>query len=171
MTTENTAIKQENPTAPEDGAGTENQAMEGSRTFSQEEVDRLVGKARIKERSKYEGFDAFKAKADQYDAFKAEKEQEIEELKAQLAEVRESEAAMSAQMARASAVSKVSAETGIPASAIENLRGDTYEELSEMAASLRSSIPMYPTTGDTGKQGGGANDPSAEFAKFMKEHF
>lgn len=55
------------------------------RTFTQAELDRIVGQRLAEERSKYADFDAFKAKATKFDEIDAASKTEVERLTQQLA--------------------------------------------------------------------------------------
>lgn len=111
----------------------ENQPAGGSQTFTQEQVNQLVGAARKKERAKYEGFDQYKA------AF--EKLQEIEEkdktdLEKALARAEKAEQELTARQ-EAERIAKdkaeVSESSGVP---VEALNGSTREEIEASAEVL-----------------------------------
>ena len=105
----------------------------------QDEVNRLVGKARREARSKYEGYDEYKAHAEawaDYDEVAAARDKALAEV-----------AALTERMAHRDLVDKVSDETGVPRSL---LKGATEEELVASAeavkayASAQAPAPKYP---------------------------
>ncbi len=105
----------------------------------QDEVNRLVGKARREARSKYEGYDEYKAHAEawaDYDEVAAARDKanaEVESLRAQIA--------------HRDLVDKISDATGVPRSL---LKGETEDELNASAeavkayASAQAPAPKYP---------------------------
>ena len=81
------------------------------RTFTQDEVNRLVGDARKKVRYQFEGYEEYKAQAEaraDYDDIKAERDR------------------LAAQIQRRDLLDRVSAATGVPAAL---LKGETEDEL------------------------------------------
>ena len=110
-------------------------AQSGERTFTQEEVNRLVGDARQKERRKFEGFvDGKKAAEDAERAAKAE---------AELAQLR-------ADAQRAADVSAAARDAGIPLEVAQMLNGTTADELTEQAREILRLMPVHPTRTDDG---------------------
>ena len=116
----------------------------------QAEVNRLVGEARRKARSKYEGYDDYKARAEAWadydDVAKAR-----DDATARVA-------ALEATIAHRDLVDKVSDETGVPRSL---LKGETEEELMASAEAVKAYAgaqapkpPEYP------EDKGGAANPS-----------
>lgn len=93
----------------------------------QDEVNRLVGKARREARSKYEGYDEYKAHAEawaDYDEVAAARDKanaEVESLRAQIA--------------HRDLVDKVSDATGVPRSL---LKGETEDELNASAEAVKA---------------------------------
>lgn len=125
---ENTTQTTEEPTQQ----SAEDVAPQGTaeRMFTQEEVNKLVGEARKKVRSQYEGFDDYKAKAEataDYEDIKAERDKLSQELEYRVL------------------LDKVSEETGIPKSLIH---GETEEEMTASAKAVSEYIetikPKYP---------------------------
>lgn len=118
---------------------TENQtsaaAQSGERTFTQEEVNRLVGDVRQKERRKYEGYvDGKEASEAAERAAKAE---------AELAQLK-------AEAERAEAVATAAKKAGIPLEVAEMLNGKDADELTEQAKQLMKLLPVHPTRTDDG---------------------
>ena len=165
MANDNTANGQGTTTTPsgegtaQTGAAAQSGAQE--RTYTQAEVDellggyveqgevnRLVGEARRKARSKFEGYDEYKAHAEAW----ADYDEVAKARDDATARVAELEAAI----AHRDLVDKVSAETGAPGSL---LKGETEEELTASAEAVRAYAgaqapqpPAYPED-----KGGGAN--------------
>lgn len=149
-------------------------AGQTERTFTQQELDAIVGDRLARERQKYADYDQLKQKADQFDA--AEQASMTDLQKAQnkatelQAKIDKLEAAASAQSAR----SKVSSETGVPA---DLLTGTTEEECKTQAAKLlgwRGDVKKYPAAGgDAGEVqsqtgGGKTRDQFADWFNQLK---
>lgn len=105
------------------------------RTFTQEDVNRLVGEARTKERRKYEGFvDGSKVAELQAQAESAQRE--LDELRA--------------QQARTEAVATAAGKAGVPVEVIQMLNGTDADALTEQAKQLLKLLPVHPTRTDDG---------------------
>ena len=122
------------------GAAAQSEPQE--RTFTQAEVNKLVGDARKKVRAQYQGYDELRAQADahaDYDDIKAERD------------------ALAGQIAHRELLDKVSAATGVPATLIH---GETEDDMTAsanaIAAYAKAQQPAYPTD-----KGGGANPAPA----------
>lgn len=127
-------------TTPAGEGANENPAMEGSqpRTFTQDEVNALVGSARMKERQKFADYDDLKDAAGKA----AELQQQADEAAAQLAEAAARIAEFEQKAQIAEWAERASRETGVPASV---LKGSTLEELQAHAEQIRAAMPAYPT--------------------------
>jgi hypothetical protein len=145
-----------------EGAANENPAMEGSqpKTFTQEEVDRLMGDLRKKERARYAGYDEYKAAADELAKLKEKDKTELERAteRAEAAEAKLAE--REAAEAIALAAREVSKATGVPE---EALRGSTREEIEAHAEVLKpffakGAAPSV-NTGSPSTEEGGSGDP------------
>ena len=110
-------------------------AQSGERTFTQEEVNRLVGDARQKERRKYEGYvDGSQLSEATERADKAEQE---------LAQLR-------AEAQRRADVAAAAEKAGIPLEVAQMLNGADADELMEQAKRLLKLMPVHPTRTDDG---------------------
>lgn len=130
--------------APEGAEGAENPAMEGSRTYTQEEFDAAL-EAAVKERTAgavRERVDRANKQRDELKTAKKGLEAQVESLSKELAEYKHKEQVR--ELAE-----RVSEETGVPADA---LRGDTEEELMAHAETLKGYIekPSAPYIGSDG---------------------
>ena len=119
------------------------------KTFTQEEVDRIVGDRLRREREKFADYDSLKAKADQYDGI-------VEQNKSELQKATERATALEKELTglkKAEAVriirEKVATETGVPASF---LTGETEEDCKAQAKALDDwKKPSYPNVKDGGE--------------------
>ena len=138
------------------------------RTFSQAEVDAMIGERLSRERAKYADYEQIKAKADQFTAQEEASKTELQKaldkagkLQAELEALKKSNVARDAR-------DKVSAETGVPANL---LTGETEEACKAQADAIlkwRGDKPKYPATNDGGEagtpSGGATRDQFAEWA-------
>lgn len=110
-------------------------AQSGERVFTQEDVNRLVGEARVKERKKYEGYvDGSQLSKATERADKAEQE---------LAQLR-------ADAQRRADVAAAAEKSGIPLEVAQMLNGADADELAEQAKRLLKLMPVHPTRTDDG---------------------
>lgn len=119
----------------------ENRPAGGSRTYTQEEVDRTV-KGRIDKQNE-------KHRAEMEKAERAAQEA------TERAEAAEKKAAeMEAEKARSALVSKAAANAGVSADVLARMVGDTEEEIAANAAILSEAIPKaaFPNVEDNGNQ-------------------
>ena len=136
-------VNQEMQTTTQENAGEE------TKTFTQADVDKIVGDRLQRERSKYSDYEAFKEKADKYDEI-------VESGKTELQKVTERAEALQTEldsMKKAEAVrkikTKVATETGIPA---HLLTGETEEACREQAEAIKAfAKPAYPVIKDGGE--------------------
>ena len=119
------------------------------KTFTQAEMDAIIGERIGRLKAKYADYDELKTKAAAYDeaaeASKSELEKAVEErdrLKAKLAK-------MEAEKERAQAVAKAAAEHGVDADLLSRMSGDPDEN----AAYLKEQMGLrkYPSVPDFGE--------------------
>ena len=126
-------------------AETQETAAQPEKMFTQEEVNKIMGELRAKERAKYAGFDDYKAKAAKFDEAQEASKSEMEKLLDRASKAEAELEEMRAMNARRDLLDKVSKETGVPA---ELLKGDTEEELAasaqQIAAYAKAKEPGIP---------------------------
>ena len=152
---------------PENTEQVEKDATQGApaeteRTFTQAELDAIVGDRLKRERAKYADYDEFKAKAAKYDeaeeAGKSELQKAVEErdrLKAELDK-------LAAERERAEKVAKVAAEKGVDAALLARMSGDVDENAEFLKAQMAQQ--KYPSVPDYGE----AKPPSAKKTEIPK---
>ena len=136
------------------------------RTFTQDEVNAIVGKRLAEEKGKYADYDVLKAKADKFDeaeeASKSELQKATERANNLEAELNSFKKAEEVRTTR----EKVANETGIP---VNLLTGTTEEECKAQAEGIKAfAQPGYPKIKDGGelpKQSDGST--RQQFAEFM----
>lgn len=127
-------------------ADTQEPQEKEARTFTQDEVNELVGKTRKQVREKYADYEELKAKAQKFDETAQASKTELERA---LERAQKAESALEAaktQQEHQRLVLQIAKQAGVPA---DLLHGKTEEELTENAQSLKSwyesKTPNYPT--------------------------
>ena len=105
------------------------------RTFTQDEVNRLVGDARMRERRKYEGY---------VDG------SEVEDLKAKAEAAQRELEDLKTQAARQEAIATVADKAGVPTEVVSMLNGVDADELADQVKRLMKLLPVHPTRTDDG---------------------
>lgn len=147
---------------PEENTATVDNATQGAtaepeRTFTQSEMDAIIGDRLKRERAKYADYDELKTKATAYDeaaeASKSELQKAVEErdkLKAELDKLQ-------AEREHAEKVARVAAEKGVDAALLARMSGDV-DENAEFLKSQMEAKPKYDPVHD----GGEATAPSGK---------
>ena len=143
----------------------ENNAEGQTRTFTQEEVNAIVGKRLAEEKGKFADYEALKAKAAKYDEAEEANKSELQKaterannLEAELNGMKKAEEIR--QMKE-----KIANETGIPANLIN---GTTEEECKAQAEAIKAfatpnGYPKLKDGGEIPKPTGTAKDQFADF--------
>lgn len=139
-----------------------------TRTFTQEEVNSIIGKRLAEEKGKYADYDVLKAKADKYDeaeeANKSELQKATERANNLEAELNGFKKAEEVRTTR----EKVANETGIP---VNLLTGVTEDECKAQAEAIKAyAQPGYPKVKDAGELSKQSNSSTRQqFADFMSQ--
>ena len=146
------------------GAGDGSPSAEDSRTFTQEEVNRMLARERREAEARFQDYGELKDKAARLD----EASGELDEARAELEALR-------AEKARAELVASVARDTGLPRSVIETLSGADAEELKAQAGSLAEHFkkpggaPSVPEAGRFAGGGEAAKTTAELFADAIEE--
>lgn len=141
-----------------------------TRTFTQDEVNAIVGKRLAEEKSKFADYEEIKAKAAKFDeaeeANKSELQKAVERasnLEAELAGLKRSEEIRQTR-------EKIATETGIPA---HLLTGDTEEACKAQAEAIKAfAAPTYPKVKDSGEvPKTTSGNAKTDFVEFMSQNF
>lgn len=131
---------------PENTGTVDNNATQGApadKTFTQSEVDAIIGDRLKRERQKYADYDELKTKAAAYDeaeeASKSELQKAVEERDALRARIDKLEA----DKAHADAVAKAASEHGVDAELLARMTGDVEEN----AVFLKQQMAAQPRYG------------------------
>ena len=136
---------------------TPTQGAPAERTFTQAEMDAIIGDRLKRERAKYADYEDVKAKAQQFDAAqeaaKTDLEKAVEErdrLKEQLKEQQEQLEQWKAERDRAEQVAKAAAEHGVDPALLARMAGDVDENAAFLKQQLAAQ-PRYPNLTDKGE--------------------
>lgn len=146
---------------PEDTIQVENATQgapaEQERTFTQSEMDAIIGERLKRDRAKYADYEELKAKAAKFDeaeeASKSELQKAVEERDKYKAELDK----LQAERERAEKVAKVAAEKGVDAVLLARMAGDVDENADFLKAQMEGK-PKYEPVHD----GGEARLPAAK---------
>ena len=120
------------------------------RTFTQEEVNELMGKVRRETRDKFRDYEDLKKKADAYDEAQEASKSELEKAREESARAIDELNALKAEKARSELRQKVSKETGVPADLIS---GDDEEAMTANAKAIAEYAKKANTTAPADKGG------------------
>lgn len=136
----------------------EETAEKSERTFTQAEMDAIIGERLSRERAKYAEFETYKAKAEKFDAAEEAAKSDLEKateranaLQAELDTLKKADEVRNIRQ-------KVSEETGVP---ISLLSGDTEEACQAQAKGILeyakpSGYPQVKDAGEVRRTSGGA---------------
>jgi len=135
-----------------------NQVQEEPRTFTQEELDRIVGERLQRERAKYADFEALKEKAAKFDAVEEAQKSELQKA-TERAEALQKELDI---LKHADSVreirNKVATETGVPASLLnaDDEEGCKVQAKAILEFAKPQGYPVVKDSGEVRKTSGGA---------------
>ena len=141
------------------------------KTFTQEEVDKIIGERLAREKSRYADYDDIKAKAAKYDKQEEANMSELEKAQKTASKYKQELESYKKSEKLHEVRSKVSKETGVPE---DMLYGETEEECKLQAEKiLKFSKPQaYPEVSDGGESKGHGKKSDAQlFGDFLEKQF
>ena len=128
----------------------EAQKSESAKTFTQAELDKIVQDRVSRERSKYEGYEDMKSKAEKYDEMVEANKSELQKAQEEAAKLKEKIATMEKTASVKALRDKIAQEKGVPA---DLLHGETEEACNAEADKLISYAQAngYPAVRDAGE--------------------
>lgn len=126
------------------------QQQETPKTFTQDEVNELMGKVRRETREKYADYDELAKKAAAYDEAQEAAKTELEKAQEAAAKANEELSVLRAEKERNDLAAKVSAATGVPASLIS---GDDEESMTATAKAIAEFAKASSTAAPADKGG------------------
>lgn len=130
-----------------------NQAAEvqpEARTFTQEEVDKMIGARIYEERAKFADYAEVKAKAEKSDLLG----EEVQKAKEEAATLKGQVASLQKEIDTRNAREKVSAETGVPASLLTGETEEACKAQAEAILNWKGPKQNYPSAHDAGEVNG-----------------
>ncbi len=135
--------------------GTQTESAE--KTFSQDQLDAIVGERLARERAKYADYEELKAKAAKFDEAEEANKSELEKAVEERNKYKEQLAKLESEKAHAAAVAKAAAEHGVDAELLRRMNGDVEAN----AAYLKSLNDQKPKFDDV-PDGGETNPPAGK---------
>lgn len=143
---------------------------EPERTFTQSELNAILGDRLAQERKKYADYEELKGKAEKYDAAEEASKTELQKEQEKNAALQKQLEAFQKADTERKLKEKISQETGVPVSV---LRGETEEELKAQAEEIiriykpDNSYPNVRDSGETHKIKGGST--AEQFADWLNK--
>ena len=120
-----------------------------TKTFTQTELDHIVGERLAREREKYSDYEALKEKASRLDNIEESQKSELQKATERASAAEAELAALKKAAALREMKEKVAAETGVPANL---LTGESEDECKKVAEAIKAyANPNYPTVEDRGE--------------------
>lgn len=140
---------------PETTPNTADNATQGvpaepERTFTQSEMDAIIGDRLKRERAKYADYEEVKAKAAQYDAAQEAAKSDLEKAVEERDKLRAQLDALQAEKAHADAVAKAASEHGVDAALLARMSGDVDENALFLKQQM-AGAPRYGVVPDAGE--------------------
>lgn len=151
---------------------TETEETTEPKTFTQDEVNHIVGKRVAIEAAKYADFDELKAKAAKFDEMEEANKSELEKAREKATALEEKLKGIEKAESIRQMKEKVSEATGVPVSLIT---AETEDEAMEQAQAIKQyATPNYPTVRDSGEAHsvatGKTRDQFAEWLDSQTKH-
>ena len=136
----------------ETNTGTPTQETQPEKTFTQEDVNKIVGDRIAREREKFADYDAIKAKAEKFDEIEEANKSELEKAQERVNKLQtELDSMKAAEQVRAIR-DEVSKATGVPSNLLTAETKDGCEEQAKaIKAYTESNRTGYPSVVDSGE--------------------
>ena len=136
-----TVNQEQKQTSGQDGAQ--------EKTFTQAELDKIVGERLAREREKYADYEAYKEKASKLDTIEEASKTELQKATEKAAKLESELNALKKEREVREIRENVAKETGIP---VNLLTGNTADECKAQAIAIQAyANPTYPTVSDHGE--------------------
>lgn len=129
------------------------------RTFTQEEVNEMMGKVRRETREKFADYDELSKKAKAYDDAQEAAKTELEKAQEAAAKANEELSALRAEKERNDLAAKVSAATGVPVALIT---GSDEESMTASANAIAAFAKATSTAAPVDKGGAAKSQPQSD---------
>lgn len=145
------------------------QEQNAGRTFTQAELDAILGDRLARERAKYADYETIKAKADQFDAAEAASKSELEKAQDRANQYKAELDALKKANATRAARDKVAAETGVPAELLTEADEESCRAQANALLKWHGPAQSAPGVPDGGEatHHGGAGSTADQFAEWF----
>lgn len=135
-----------------------NQVQEEPRTFTQEELDKIVGERLQRERAKYADFEALKEKAAKFDAAEEAQKSELQKANERAEALQKELNSLKHADTVRSIREKVATETGVPANLLnaDDEEGCKVQAKAILEFAKPQGYPVVKDSGEVRKTSGGA---------------
>jgi hypothetical protein len=156
-------------TVNQEATTTQENAGEETKTFTQAELDKIVGDRLSRERSKYADYESLKEKAARLDEMEEANKSELQKAMEQAESYKKELDALKSAEAIRNIREQVSKDTGIP---MNLLTGTTEEDCKAQAEAIKAfATPTYPTVKDGGEmQNATGQSNSQQFADWFAQN-
>lgn len=120
------------------------------KTFTQAEMDAIIGERIARVKAKYADYDELKQKASAYDEAAEASKSELQKAVEERDKFKEKLAKLEADVARAEAVAKAAAEHGVDADLLSRMAGDPDENAAYLKQTM-ANVPKYGQVDDGGE--------------------
>ena len=140
------------------------------KTFTQAEVDTIIGERLQRERNKYADYNALKEKADMYDQYTEANKTELQKANEKAEALQKELDGLKQEAAIRGIRESVSKETGVP---ISLLTATTEEDCKTQAEAIKAfAKPSYPSVKDAGEPTGTRSQSAAQqFADWFNSNY
>ena len=121
------------------------------KTYTQADIDRIVGERLSRERAKYTDYDELKAKAEKWTEMEEAQKSELQKAQEKSAGLEKELEALKAAQAALQTRNKVSEETGVPASLLTGSDEEAMKEQAKAILAFSGSQKKYPNVKDGGE--------------------
>ena len=121
------------------------------KTYTQADIDRIVGERLSRERAKYEDYNELKAKAEKWTEMEEAQKSELQKAQEKSAGLEKELEALKAAQAALQTRHKVSEETGVPASLLTGSDEEAMKEQAKAILEFSGSRKKYPNVKDGGE--------------------
>lgn len=129
----------------------ETMSEETQNTFTQEEVNKMIGERLSREREKYANYDELKAKAEKYDEVQEASKTELQKAEERANDLQAKYDSMIKADTLRKIREKVSEETGVPASLLNADTEEACKTQAEAILAFKGTAPAYPSIKDKGE--------------------
>ena len=135
---------------PEDTSKVDNTQATAEKTFTQSEMDAIIGERLGRLKAKYADYDELKKKAEAYDEAEESSKSELQKAVEERDKYKAKLEKLEAEAKRAEAVARAAAEHGVDAELLSRMSGDVEENAAYLKEQM-ANVPKYGRVHDGGE--------------------